>query len=128
MRADRYDDFNPDDYAEQGYFNEFTGVFYPARKAGDRYTGRPLTVYMFGYARAGDILEVMGRARVALLSAERSNDWKAAGLRAEYDHFRCIAMRKSFARWCAQRRVADRCAEIERSVAELRNRIARIAA
>jgi hypothetical protein len=36
-----FDDFDPADYAEPTFYNEFTGEHYPVRRAGDRYTGLP---------------------------------------------------------------------------------------
>ncbi len=126
MRADQFDDITHDGPAVPGHFNEFTGVFYPARKAGDRYTGAP---------RGLDSLLRMKAARTHYLSEKAAPAYVPSyrrlsvdDCRKNYERERFFAMRRSFARWCADRRIADRCAEIERSVAELRNRIARIAA
>jgi len=92
------EDYNPADYAESGFYDECTGEFYPAHRAGDRNTKPPLPVYSFlGGHEAGDILVLLGRARERLVRVSKSPDdaWKVSTLQEKYEYFRMIAMRPS---------------------------------
>ncbi len=90
------DDFSPADYAEPGYYDECTGEFYPAHRAGDRNTGpKPLVYSFLGLHEVGDILVLLERARKRLAKVPAADAWDMPTLRAKYDYFRLIAMRPS---------------------------------
>lgn len=117
-----YDSYNPADDVEPGFWDECTGEFHPAHKAGDRYTGPRLQVYTFGArAFAGDPLTIMAICRRNMLAAKRAGAWDWRSVAAEYDYFRLIAMRpssRSRLRQADMLALASRCLN---RVSEMRN-------
>jgi len=91
-----YDSYNPADDVEPGFWDECSGEFIPAHKAGDRYTGPRPQVYTFGArAFAGDPLTIMAASRRNMLASRRAGAWDSGSRVAEYDYFRLVAMRPS---------------------------------
>lgn len=91
-----YDSYNPADDVEPGFWDECSGEFIPAHKAGDRYTGPRPQVYTFGArAFAGDPLTLMAASRRNMLAARCAEAWDRSSRVAEYEYFRLVAMRPS---------------------------------
>lgn len=90
------EDYNPADYAPDGYYDECSGEFYPFHEAGDRFTGpRPLAYSYGGRTFVGDPLVVMAGCRKRMLAAKRDGAWDAGSRVAQYEYFRLVAMRPS---------------------------------
>ena len=96
------DDYNPADYASEGFFDELTGDFHPPRRAGDRYTGPRMHRTVDGFLEH-DALAYMGMFRKMLVARRAESepitdyqwDWMKSNRRHHYELQRMRAYRKS---------------------------------